>query len=156
MEQKSRFDGFTIAMLAMLALAGLTIYFGMDYKPISRFLPIAASILMIVCVLWLMYDRAKGGDAGEKSLSGEGDDIPATQIWQSIFWISIFAAIAFFLGFIVGSGIYTFFSLYVWGKRSIRHALAISGGLAISIYVLFNMLLGKTLYNGVLFDLLMG
>lgn len=70
MEQKSRFDGFTIAMLAMLALAGLTIYFGMDYKPISRFLPIAASILLIVCVLWLMYDRAKGG-ALEKSHSVE-------------------------------------------------------------------------------------
>lgn len=156
MEQKSRIDGFTTAMLAMLALGGLTIYFGMDYKPISRFLPIAASILLIVCVLWLMYDRSKGGDAGEKSLSGEGDDIPVSQIWQSIIWISIYAAIAYFLGFIVGSGIYTFFSLYVWGKRSVRHAFAVSAGLALSIYVLFNMLLGKTLYEGILIELLMG
>jgi len=154
MEQK-KLDGFTATMLAMLALSGLTIYFGMDYKPISRFLPIAASVLLIVCVLWLMYDRAKGGDAQEKSLSGEGDDIPSAQIWQSIVWISAFALISYVLGFIVGSALYAFASLYLYGKRSVNHSLAISVGLGVLIFVLFNLLLGKTLYEGVLIEFLM-
>ena len=145
MEQK-KLDGFTATMLAMLALSGLTIYFGMDYKPISRFLPIAASVLLIVCVLWLMYDRAKGGDAQEKSLSGEGDEIPSAQIWQSIIWISAFALISYVLAFA---------SLYLYGKRSVNHSLAISVGLGVLIFVLFNLLLGKTLYEGVLIEFLM-
>lgn len=154
MEQK-RFDGFTWAMLAMLGLAAVTIYFGMDYKPISRFLPIAASILLIACAAWLMYDRSKGGDANEKTLSGEGDAMTSGQIWQSIIWISVFAGIAYTIGFIFGSAIYAFASLYFFGKRSLTHSLLVSVGLGVLIFVLFDLVLGKTLYEGVLVEMLM-
>lgn len=156
MEHKSKFDGFTATMVAMLALGGLTIYFGMDYKPISRFLPIAASVLLIFCVVWLMYDRAKGGNADEKSLSGEGDDIPSAQIIQAIIWISVFAGVSYVFGFILGSGLYTFCSLYFFGKRSAKYALAVSVGLGGLIFGLFHLLLGKTLYEGVLIERLLG
>ena len=154
MEQK-RFDGFTATMIAMLGLAAVTIYFGMDYKPISRFLPIAASILLVACVVWLMYDRSKGGDANEKTLSGEGDEMSAAQIWQSILWISVFAAMAYTVGFIFGSAIYAFASLYFFGKRSLRHSLFVSVGLGVLVFVLFDLVLGKTLYEGIFVEMLL-
>ena len=60
--------------------------------------------------------------------------------------------IAYYLGLLLGSVIYSFSSMYHFGGKRLGSALVISVGLGLCLFGLFEYVLEKELYEGVLVE----
>lgn len=160
-----KIDRKNISLLVPLtAFAMGTLVIGSNYGPVSAFIPFWASVFMLITCLFVIlgFDSAteEPSEQDEKKDAEDSDAPGLARLLYAVGWITAFVVIAYYLGLLLGSVIYAFSSMYHFGGKRLASALVISVGLGLCLFGLFEYVLEKELYEGVLveyvFELLEG
>jgi uncharacterized membrane protein len=153
---KIEIDRKNLRLTFPLALFGLvTLIMGFDYKPVSAFVPFWSSVfLMATCAFVILgFDTAGSDD----NLKTEGNNqteekISFDRLLKAVIWITAFVVISYFIGLVVGSAIYAFCSMYFYGGKRFLSAFTIAVVLGLCLFGLFEYVLEKELYEGILVE----
>ena len=154
-----KIDRKNISLLVPLtAFAVGTLVIGSNYGPVSAFIPFWASVFMLITCLFVILGFDSATEEPEPSgqdekKDAEGSDAPdLARLLGAVGWITAFVVIAYYLGLLLGSVIYAFSSMYHFGGKRLASALVISVGLGLCLFGLFEYVLEKELYEGLLVE----
>lgn len=150
----------TAAVLSSLAMAILPagiFWLGFDYRPSVRAVPhlIAVTMLVLVaCDLIGQTDTAAGRLV--TALFGRDDEAGQNGTFAgahfAMVWVPVFVALVVPFGFLPAVLVYTFVSMKVFGTATSRVAGLWACGLALTVWLFFEVALGFTLYRGMLVE----
>lgn len=86
----------------------------------------------------------------EWKLEGE-DEVPASRVALSIFWVFAYLAALLLVGFIIATSIYMFLYMVIHGRRSILFSALATAATTLTIWLTFVVLFKYPLYHGMLF-----
>jgi len=153
-----KIDRKNISLLVPLtAFAVGTLVIGSNYGPVSAFIPFWASVYMLITCLFVIlgFDSATEEPSEQdekKDAEGGSDALGLARLLGAVGWITAFVVIAYYLGLLLGSVIYAFSSMYHFGGKRLASALVISVGLGLCLFGLFEYVLEKELYEGILVE----
>ena len=158
---KIRIDHENLALTGpLLAFAVGTLIIGAEYSDISEFVPYWASIFMLITCLFVIlgFDNQMTDEEAEAEAEAEAnasEEISKSRIYIAILWISAFVFISYFVGLILGSAVYAFCSMYLFGDKKLLPTLLISVLLGCSLFGMFEYVLEKELYMGIFGEMLL-
>ena len=149
---KIKIDQDNFWLLVPLAAVALgTLYIGSSYGPVSSFIPFWASIFMFITCLFVLAGFDKQTDDGEVE-STQKNQVNNQTVLGAALWITVFVVMAYCIGLIAASVVYTFCSMYFFGGKKLSMALGISIALGLILFGLFEYVLEKELYKGVFIE----
>lgn len=141
-------------LLLLMPLTGFalgTLYVGSSYGPVSAFIPFWASIFMLLTCLFVLagFDKQEADDDGGDTKANQ----PGIQsVLSAAVWITAFVAMAYCIGLIPAAVAYTFCSMYFFGGKKLSMALGVSLALGLILFGLFEYVLEKELYKGIVIE----
>ena len=149
---KIKIDQDNFWLLVPLAAVALgTLYIGSSYVPVSSFIPFWASIFMFITCLFVLGGFDKQTDDGEVE-STQKNQVNNQTVLGAALWITVFVVMAYCIGLIAASVVYTFCSMYFFGGKKLSMALGVSIALGLILFGLFEYVLEKELYRGVFIE----
>jgi predicted secreted protein len=142
----------------LLAFAVGTLVIGFEYSEVSAFVPYWASIFMLITCLFVIlgFDNQMTDEEAEaEAEANASEEISKSRIYIAILWISAFVFISYFIGLILGSAVYAFCSMYLFGDKKLLPTLLISVLLGCSLFGMFEYVLEKELYMGIFGEMLL-
>ncbi len=138
-------------LIPLTAFAIGTLYVGSSYGPVSAFIPFWASIFMLLTCLFVLVGL--DGSSMEDDDSSQTSGQPSSRgVLVAMLWITAFVGLAYFLGLIPAAVIYTFCSMYFFGRKKFLTAAGTSVILGLILFGLFEFILEKELYKGVFIE----
>ena len=140
-------------LLLLVPLTGFalgTLYVGSSYGPVSAFIPFWASIFMLLTCLFVLagFDKQAADDGGDPKANRPG----IQSVLSAAVWITAFVAMAYCIGLIPAAVAYTFCSMYFFGGKKLSMALGVSFALGLILFGLFEYVLEKELYKGIVIE----
>jgi hypothetical protein len=140
-------------LLLLVPLTGFalgTLYVGSSYGPVSAFIPFWASIFMLLTCLFVLagFDKQAADDGGDPKANRPG----IQSVLSAAVWITAFVAMAYCIGLIPAAVAYTFCSMYFFGGKKLSMALGVSLALGLILFGLFEYVLEKELYKGIVIE----
>lgn len=155
---KSRLDRKNLSLLIPLTGFAIgTLFVGSSYGPVSAFIPFWASIFMLLTCLFVIlgFDRiGEDEDSLQDAQTGSNERPSSIRVAGSLAWISAFVFLAYFFGLVLAAIIYTFCSMFIFGRKTFFIAFVTSACLGICLFGLFEIILEKELYQGLIFEYL--
>ena len=142
----------------LLAFAVGTLVIGFEYSEVSAFVPYWASIFMLITCLFVILgfdNQITDEEAEAEAEANASEEISKSRIYIAILWISAFVFISYFVGLILGSAVYAFCSMYLFGDKKLLPTLLISVLLGCSLFGMFEYVLEKELYMGIFGEMLL-
>jgi len=142
----------------LLAFAVGTLVIGFEYSEVSAFVPYWASIFMLITCLFVILgfdNQITDEEAEAEAEANASEEISKSRIYIAILWISAFVFISYFIGLILGSAVYAFCSMYLFGDKKLLPTLLISVLLGCSLFGMFEYVLEKELYMGIFGEMLL-
>ena len=156
---KIRIDHEGLALTGpLLAFAVGTLVIGFEYSEVSAFVPYWASIFMLITCLFVILgfdNQITDEEAEAEAEANASEEISKSRIYIAILWISAFVFISYFIGLILGSAVYAFCSMYLFGDKKLLPTLLISVLLGCSLFGMFEYVLEKELYMGIFGEMLL-
>ena len=103
----------------------------------------------------LGFDRiGEDEDSLQDAQTGSNERPSSIRVAGSLAWISAFVFLAYFFGLVLAAIIYTFCSMFIFGRKTFFIAFVTSACLGICLFGLFEIILEKELYQGLIFEYL--
>jgi hypothetical protein len=118
----------------------------------TRFVPMMAGGVTLLLLAVDLYCTAFGRSRAMETDTADIVGASPGREWQAIAYVAGAVAMIGLFGFLVAIPIYLFISVAFLGKQSVRAALIVSLLTSLVVYVLFEILLGYTLYPGMYFE----
>jgi putative tricarboxylic transport membrane protein len=150
--------------IAVLALTSVYLATAYTYTAESRAFPLTVAWASMVLATLDLISRARTpiGEILVRWLNpaaapGKADAhpaYPALRQLAAIAWVAAFAAMMIAIGILHAVPVYVFASMYLRGRRSLWLCVAVSAGVTLLIWFLFEQVLQLELYTGILFGAL--
>ena len=146
-----------IADLTFAGLAVAIIVLSQEYAPKVRAFPLIVAWTLLVLValdLISQTDTRAGRLVG--ALTGKDLDSAKAQVSRpnplfGLIWVPAYAVAVYLIGFLATAGLYGFVSMAVFGRAAPFRAALFAGGLTLVVWAFFELTLGFSLFDGVLF-----
>lgn len=134
-----------------LAIAGLCLAFGVSAFQMeqwkARLLPVLLSIAVLLLALVGLFKENLPAARSDAPTSAGFDELGRYLVSGA--WVLGFVAVVYCLGFLAGIALYCFAYSKSYGSAWVA-ALTLAVFASLSVYVVFDVLLGVKLYNGLL------
>lgn len=147
--------------LVLIAVALVFLITAQNYSPNSRAVPVAVALVTLALLALDIASQGEGklGHALRRALGGvqavrPGADAEAGEPrkeFAAFLWVVGFAAGTVLVGFYIAIPVYVVGYLRLYARKPLLHAIAIAAVLTGALYLLFAVLLGYGIFEGLLF-----